>query len=108
VEISPLSKCRADDPTIAERFEVFAVGMEIANGYSELNNPEEQERRFVEQVAQGGEDVPKQVDSDYVRALAHGMPPTAGEGIGIDRLTMLLTDSHTIREVILFPLLRPE
>ncbi len=108
VEISPLSKCRADDPTIAERFEVFAAGMEIANGYSELNNPEEQERRFVEQVAQGGEDVPKQVDSDYVRALAHGMPPTAGEGIGIDRLTMLLTDSHTIREVILFPLLRPE
>jgi lysyl-tRNA synthetase class 2 len=108
VEISPLSKCRSDDASIAERFEAYVAGMEIANGYSELNNPEEQERRFIEQVAQGGEEVPKQVDSDYVRALAHGLPPTGGEGIGIDRLTMLLTDSHTIREVILFPLLRPE
>jgi lysyl-tRNA synthetase, class II len=108
VEISPLSKCRTDDPSIAERFEVFAAGMELANGFSELNDPEEQERRFAEQVARGGDEVPRQVDIDYVRALAHGMPPTAGEGIGIDRLTMLLTDSHSIREVILFPLLRPE
>jgi lysyl-tRNA synthetase, class II len=108
VEISPLSKCRADDPSLAERFEVFVAGMEIANGFSELNDPEEQERRFAEQVAGGGDEVPRQVDMDYVRALAHGMPPTAGEGIGIDRLTMLLTDSHSIREVILFPLLRPE
>ena len=108
VEISPLSKCRADDPSLAERFEVFAAGMELANGFSELNDPEEQERRFTEQVAQGGDEVPRQVDREYVRALAHGMPPTAGEGIGIDRLTMLLTDSHSIREVILFPLLRPE
>jgi len=107
-EISPLSKCRADDPTLTERFEVFVAGMEIANGFSELNDPEEQERRFAEQVARGGDDVPRQVDRDYVRALAHGMPPTAGEGLGIDRLTMLLTDSHSIREVILFPLLRPE
>ncbi len=108
VEISPLSKCRTDDPTLTERFELFAAGMELANGFSELNDPEEQERRFSEQVARGGDEVPRQVDVDYVRALAHGMPPTAGEGIGIDRLTMLLTDSHSIREVILFPLLRPE
>ena len=108
LEISPLSKCRTDDPSLTERFEVFAAGMEIANGFSELNDPEEQERRFAEQVARGGDEVPRQVDTDYVRALAHGMPPTAGEGIGIDRLTMLLTDSHSIREVILFPLLRPE
>ena len=108
VEISPLSKCRKDDPSLTERFEVFVAGMEIANGFSELNDPEEQERRFSEQVARGGDEVPRQVDRDYVRALAHGMPPTAGEGIGIDRLAMLLTDSHSIREVILFPLLRPE
>jgi lysyl-tRNA synthetase, class II len=107
-DISPLSKCRTDDPTLTERFELFAAGMELANGFSELNDPEEQERRFAEQVARGGDEVPRQVDMDYVRALAHGMPPTAGEGIGIDRLTMLLTDSHSIREVILFPLLRPE
>jgi lysyl-tRNA synthetase class 2 len=107
-EISPLSKCRTDDPSVTERFEVFVAGMEIANGFSELNDPEEQERRFAEQVARGGDEVPRQVDRDYIRALAHGMPPTAGEGIGIDRLTMLLTDSHSIREVILFPLLRPE
>ncbi len=106
-ELSPLSKCRDDDPSLAERFEVFAGGFEIANGYSELNDPEEQEKRFREQVEAGGDEAPKQVDEDYIRALAHGMPPTAGEGIGIDRLVMLLTDSHSIREVILFPLLRP-
>jgi lysyl-tRNA synthetase class 2 len=105
-ELSPLSKCRTDDPSIAERFEVFAGGFEIANGYSELNDPEEQERRFREQVEAGGDEAPKEVDEDYIRALAHGMPPTAGEGIGMDRLAMLLTDSHSIREVILFPLLR--
>ena len=106
-ELSPLSKCRADNPALAERFEIFAGGFEIANGYSELNDPEEQERRFQEQVAAGGDEAPKSVDEDYIRALAHGMPPTAGEGIGVDRLTMLLTDSRSIREVILFPLLRP-
>jgi lysyl-tRNA synthetase class 2 len=106
-ELSPLSKCRADNPALAERFEIFAGGFEIANGYSELNDPEEQERRFREQVEAGGDEAPKSVDEDYIRALAHGMPPTAGEGIGVDRLTMLLTDSHSIREVILFPLLRP-
>ena len=107
-EISPLSKQKPEDPSLTERFEIYVAGMEIANGFSELNDPAEQERRFLAQIAQGGDEVPKQLDVDYVRALAHGMPPTAGEGIGIDRLTMLLTDSHSIRDVILFPLLRPE
>jgi lysyl-tRNA synthetase, class II len=107
-EISPLSKQKPDDPSLTERFEIYIAGMEIANGFSELNDPAEQERRFLAQMAQGGEQVPKQLDVDYIRALCHGMPPTAGEGIGIDRLTMLLTDSHSIRDVILFPLLRPE
>jgi lysyl-tRNA synthetase, class II len=107
-EISPLSKQKPEDPSLTERFEIYVAGMEIGNGFSELNDPAEQERRFLAQIAQGGDEVPKQLDVDYVRALAHGMPPTAGEGIGIDRLTMLLTDSHSIRDVILFPLLRPE
>ena len=107
-DISPLAKCRADDPSLVERFEVFVAGMEIGNAFSELNDPEEQERRFRFQVESGGEEAPREVDLDYVRALAHALPPTAGMGIGIDRLTMLLTDSHSIREVILFPLLRPE
>jgi lysyl-tRNA synthetase class 2 len=106
-EISPLSKCRKDDPTVTERFELFINGMELANGFSELNDPAEQERRFRAQVEKGGHEAPKEVDWDYVRALAHGMPPTAGEGVGIDRLVMLLTNSHSIREVILFPTLRP-
>jgi lysyl-tRNA synthetase class 2 len=108
LEISPLSKQKPEDPSLVERFEIYVAGMEIANGFSELNDPAEQERRFLEQIAQGGDEVPKQLDVDYVRALCHGMPPTAGEGIGIDRLTMLLTDSHSIRDVILFPQLRPE
>jgi lysyl-tRNA synthetase class 2 len=107
-DISPLSKQKPEDPTLTERFEIYVAGMEIANGFSELNDPAEQERRFQAQIAQGGDEVPKQLDVDYIRALSHGMPPTAGEGIGIDRLTMLLTDSHSIRDVILFPLLRPE
>src|SRR6202043_3415091 len=107
-DISPLSKCRKDDPSLVERFEIYVAGMELANAFSELNDPAEQERRFRQQVEKGGEEMPREVDMDYVRALAHGMPPTAGEGIGIDRLTMLFTDSHSIREVILFPLLRPE
>ncbi len=107
-ELSPLAKRRDDDPTLAERFEIFAGGLELGNAYSELNDPEEQEQRFREQIARGGEEVPKQLDEDYLRALCQGLPPTAGEGIGIDRLTMLLTDRHSIREVILFPLLRPE
>ncbi len=107
-DISPLSKQRDDDPSLVERFEFFAGGLELGNGFSELNDPEEQERRFREQIARGGEEVPKELDLDYIRALCHGLPPTAGEGIGIDRLTMLLTDSHSIRDVILFPLMRPE
>jgi lysyl-tRNA synthetase class 2 len=107
-EISPLSKCRADDPSLTERFELFIAGMEIANGFSELNDPSDQAERFRAQVAKGGQEMPKEVDVDYIRALSHGLPPTAGEGIGVDRLVMLLTDSHAIREVILFPLLRAE
>ena len=107
-EISPLSKCRKDDPSLVERFEIYVAGMELGNAFSELNDPIEQERRFREQVESGGEEAPREVDMDYIRALAHGMPPAAGEGIGIDRLTMLFTDTHSIREVILFPLLRPE
>ena len=108
LEISPLSKQKPEDPSLVERFELYVAGMEIANGFSELNDPAEQERRFLAQIAQGGDEVPKQLDLDYIRALCHGMPPTGGEGIGIDRLTMLLTDSHSIRDVILFPQLRPE
>jgi lysyl-tRNA synthetase class 2 len=107
-DISPLSKQKPEDPSLTERFEIYVAGMEIANGFSELNDPFEQERRFLAQMAQGGDEVPKQLDVDYIRALSHGMPPTAGEGIGIDRLTMLLTDSRSIRDVILFPLLRPQ
>ena len=107
-DISPLSKQKPEDPTLTERFEIFVAGMEVANGFSELNDPAEQERRFLAQMAQGGEEVSKHLDVDYIRALCHGMPPTAGEGIAIDRLTMLLTDSPSIRDVILFPLLRAE
>jgi lysyl-tRNA synthetase, class II len=108
VEISPLAKRRADNPSLTERFELFIAGMEIANAFSELNDPEDQEKRFREQVEKGGLEAPKEVDIDYIRALSHGLPPTAGEGVGIDRLVMLLTNSHAIREVILFPLLRGE
>ena len=107
-DISPLAKCRPDDPSLVERFEIFVAGMELGNAFSELNDPEEQERRFREQVARGGEEVPREVDLDYIRALSYAMPPAAGMGVGIDRLTMLFTDSHSIREVILFPLLRPQ
>ena len=107
-EISPLSRTRVDDPTTAERFELFVAGMELANGFSELNDPIDQEKRFRAQVERGGQEAPKEVDVDYIRALSHGLPPTAGEGIGVDRLVMLLTDAHSIREVVLFPLLRPE
>jgi len=108
IEISPLAKQREDDPSLTERFELFVAAMELANGFSELNDPDDQERRFRAQVEKGGHEAPKEVDTDYLRALCHGLPPTAGEGIGIDRLVMLLTNSHAIREVILFPLLRPE
>jgi len=101
-----LAKAKADDPELAERFELYLAGMEVANAYSELNDPLEQERRFLQQV--GTEQARERVDRDFVRALAYGMPPAAGLGIGMDRLVMVLTDSPSIREVILFPLLRPE
>ena len=110
VEASPLSKNKPDDPDWVERFEIYAAGMEIANAYSELNDPREQRRRFLAQLSGDEQDADEthQMDEDYVRSLCYGMPPTAGEGIGIDRLTMILTDSRSIRDVILFPLLRPE
>ena len=108
-EISPLSKQRADDPSYVERFELFVGGMEIANAFSELNDPDEQARRFQQQLAERarGDEEAHQADYDYVNALEYGMPPTGGEGIGIDRLAMILTDSASIRDVILFPLMRP-
>ncbi len=110
VETSPLSKNKPDDPAFVERFEIYAAGMEIGNAYTELNDPQEQRRRFEMQLAmrERGDEEAHQMDEDYVRALAYGMPPTGGEGIGIDRLTMILTGSGSIRDVILFPLLRPE
>jgi lysyl-tRNA synthetase, class II len=110
VETSPLSKNKREDPSFVERFEIIAAGMEIGNAYTELNDPQEQRRRFEMQIAmrEQGDEEAHQMDEDYVRALAYGMPPTGGEGIGIDRLTMILTGSRTIRDVILFPLLRPE
>ena len=109
--VSPLSKDKRDEPGWVERFEVFIGGLEVGNAFSELNAPEEQLRRFQDQVrarAAGDQEAMAEVDNDYVRALSYGMPPTAGYGLGIDRLTMLLTDSRSIRDVILFPLLRPE
>jgi lysyl-tRNA synthetase class 2 len=110
IELSPLSKTKAGDPSLVERFELYVGRMEIANAYSELNDPEEQQRRFEAQLAERekGDDEAHPMDSDYVRALRYGMPPTAGEGIGIDRLTMLFTNSRSIRDVILFPHMRPE
>ena len=108
--ISPLSKASPENPNIAERFELFINGMEIANGFSELNDPKEQYERFVEQSAirERGDDEAMVLDEDYIRALSYGMPPAAGIGIGIDRLVMLLTNKHSIRDVILFPHMRPE
>jgi lysyl-tRNA synthetase class 2 len=109
-EVSPLSKAKPDDPDHVERFEFFIGGFEVGNAFSELNDPVEQKKRFEDQLAQraGGDDEAHQMDDDYVRALSYGLPPTGGEGIGIDRLTMLLTGSKSIRDVILFPLMRPE
>ncbi|MCI0349019.1 MAG: lysine--tRNA ligase [Acidobacteriales bacterium] len=109
VAISPLSKTKPDEPDWVERFEIFVGGLEIANGFSELNDPEEQRTRFEQQLSQRerGDEEAHVMDEDYVRALSYGLPPTAGEGVGIDRLTMLLTNSRSIRDVILFPLLRP-
>ncbi len=108
--ISPLSKASPENPQIAERFELFINGMECANGFSELNDPQEQYERFVDQSKERetGDEEAMVLDEDYIRALSYGMPPAAGIGIGIDRLVMLLTDKHSIRDVILFPHLRPE
>jgi lysyl-tRNA synthetase class 2 len=110
VEVSPLSKNKPEEPELVERFEIIVAGMELGNAYTELNDPMEQRRRFATQHAmlQSGDEEAHQMDEDYLRAMAYGMPPTGGEGIGIDRLTMLLTNSQSIRDVILFPLLRPE
>ena len=107
VEVSPLSKADADNPGFTERFELFAGGLEIANGFSELNDPDEQAARFGEQVARRQEGDEHAMDRDYIEALRHGLPPTGGVGVGVDRLAMLLTDSPAIRDVILFPHLRP-
>jgi lysyl-tRNA synthetase class 2 len=108
VAVSPLSKQKPDDPEWVERFEFYIGGFELGNAFSELNDPVEQHKRFAQQLEERahGDDEAHQMDEDYVRALAYGLPPTAGEGIGVDRLVMLLTGSKSIRDVILFPLMR--
>jgi len=108
--ISPLSKASPSDPSIAERFEYFVAGLESGNGFSELNDPEEQYQRFNDQVQQRerGDEEAMVMDEDYIRALSYGMPPAAGIGIGIDRLVMLLANKQSIRDVIMFPHMRPE
>ena len=110
VEVSPLSKQRRDDPRFVERFEIYGACMELGNAYTELNDPQEQRRRFEMQLEMkaAGDEEAHQMDEDYLRAMSYGMPPTGGEGIGIDRLAMIFTNSTSIRDVILFPLLRPE
>jgi lysyl-tRNA synthetase class 2 len=107
--VSPLSKVKPDEPDWVERFEFYIGGFEVGNAFSELNDPDDQRRRFEAQLAERerGDDEAHEMDEDYVRALGYGLPPTAGEGIGIDRLTMVLTGSKSIRDVILFPLMRP-
>ena len=109
-EVSPLARCNDDDPFITDRFELFITGSELANGFSELNDSEDQKARFEAQVQsrQAGDDEAMPFDADYIRALEYGLPPTAGLGVGIDRLVMLFTDSPSIRDVLLFPHMRPE
>jgi lysyl-tRNA synthetase class 2 len=108
--VSPLSKQKAEEPDWTERWEIYIGQMEISNGFSELNDPVDQRRRFEGQLKERerGDEEAHQMDEDYIRALSYGMPPAGGVGVGVDRLTMLLTNSQSIRDVILFPLLRPE
>ncbi len=108
IDVSPLARRNDKDRNKADRFELFIAGMELANAFSELNDPQDQRERFLSQLQEKREDIPQELDEDFLMAMEYGMPPTAGEGIGIDRLTMLFTDSASIREVVLFPLLRPE
>jgi lysyl-tRNA synthetase class 2 len=110
VTVSPLAKQTSGDPRFTERFELYMGAMEVANAFTELNDPVVQAQRFSDQVKarERGDEEAHRFDDDYIRALEHGLPPAGGEGVGIDRLTMLFTDSASIRDVILFPLLRPE
>jgi lysyl-tRNA synthetase class 2 len=110
IEVSPLARKNEENPALVDRFELYIGGRELANAFSELNDPADQRQRFLAQMdaRRAGDDTAHPIDDDYVRALEYGMPPAAGEGIGIDRLVMFLTNSPSIRDVILFPLLRPQ